>query len=152
MIFDISIFRVIIAVIFILIGVKILIGKPFFHSEGDDNHVIFRERTYKSMPVHNSEYNTVFGKTVYDFRNMDSLSSSNTKVKYNTVFGSTKIILPPDLPVHIKADAFFAAARLPSGNTVAFGSANYNSESSDTSTSRLNIVASVVFGELDIQQ
>ncbi len=150
--FGISIFRIVIAAAFIFLGVIILVGKPVFRSDKEDKDVIFGERTYKSSQIQNSEYNTIFGRTIYDFRDVDSLPVGKTKVKFNTVFGSTDILLPSDLAVQIKTDAVFSAAKLPNGNTVAFGSANYKSSAADTASSKLYIEASVVFGGMNIEQ
>jgi len=47
-IFGISIFRIVIAGAFILLGIIILIGKPVFHLHRGDQDVIFGEKTYKS--------------------------------------------------------------------------------------------------------
>jgi len=148
-IFGISIFRIVIAAAFILLGIVILIGKPSFNSKRDDRDVIFGEKKYKMSQMQNSEYNTIFGKTVYDFRDIDSLPPGKTKLKFNTIFGSTDILLPSNIPVQIKADAVFSAAKLPNGNTVAFGNASYKSASSDTSSSSLYIETSVVFGGIN---
>lgn len=151
-IFGISIFRIVIAAAFILLGVIILVGKPSFHSNRDDSDVIFGEKTYILSQIQNSEYNTIFGKTIYDFRNIDSLPPGKIKVKFNTVFGSAEILLPSNIPVQIKADAVFSAAKLPNGNTVAFGNASYRSATADTSSSTLYIETSVVFGGVNFVQ
>lgn len=151
-IFDVSIFRVVIAIAFILIGVKLLIGRPIVRHEGRGDHVIFGERTIRSNPIHGSDYNTIFGKTVYDFRDMDTLTDRKTKITFNTVFGSTEVILPPELPVIIHADAVFSSSRLPNGNTVAFGDADYTSKTAQADSLILYIEAHVVFGGLDIRQ
>jgi len=151
-IFGISIFRIVIAGAFILFGIIILIGKPVFHPDRGDQDVIFGEKTYKSSQIQNGEYNTIFSKTVYDFRDIDSLSPGITKLKFNTVFGSTDILLPQNAPVQIKIDAVFSSARLPNGNTIAFGNAAYKSQGTDTSSNKLIMEASVVFGGLNFQQ
>jgi predicted membrane protein len=152
MIFDISVFRIIIAVLLILLGLRVLIGKPDIGSSHDANQVVFGEKNVQSEPVDNSEYNTIFGKSVYDFREIRNLSPSRTRIKINTIFGSTEILLPENLPVKIKADAVFGSANMPNGNTVAFGTIYYNSENTDTASTFLYIDASVVFGSLDIKQ
>lgn len=150
-IFDINIFRIAIALVFIFAGITILVGKPFFHREGHENHVIFGERTYHSSPFNGAEYNTIFGRTVFDFRDQNILVTSRTKITMNTIFGSTEVLLPPGIPVHIKADAVFSSATLPNGNTVAFGSAHYSSGDS-VGAPALVIEANVVFGGLEIKQ
>ncbi len=151
-IFGISIFRVVIAVIFILIGLKILIGRPFIHYEEGENNVIFRERRYVNVPVDGMEYNTIFGKAVYDFRDITALSNQRTKITFNTVFGSTEVLLSPSLPVKIKTDAVFSAASMPNGNSAAFGSTRYSSVNVSDSASVLEIEAHVVFGGLVVRQ
>ena len=151
-IFGISIFRIVIAAAFILLGIIILVGRPVFHSAKDERDVIFGEKSYQTSSIKSSEYNTIFGKTVYDFRDLDSLPPGKTKLKFNTIFGNTEIFLPAGLPLQIKADAVFSAAKLANGNTVAFGSASYQSSEADTSSSKLYIEISVVFGGITIEQ
>ncbi len=150
--FDVSIFRIVIAVILILIGIRMLIGKPVVHYQEKENHVIFGEKTNTADPVDGTEYNTVFGKTVYDFRSMHPLSQPRTKISFNTVFGNNEVILPNNLPVKIKADAVFATASMPNGNTVAFGSTTYEANTDIADSSLLVIDANVVFGALIIRQ
>jgi predicted membrane protein len=151
-IFGISIFRIVIAVAFILIGIKLLIGRPVIHHNDRETDVFFGEKTVKSDPLQGTDYNTIFGKTIYDFRDMSDLKDRKTKVTFNTVFGSTEIILPPELPVFVRADAVFSAARLPNGNTVAFGSADYSSRTAQSDSAALYIEAHVVFGGLEVRQ
>jgi predicted membrane protein len=149
--FDISIMRIVFAVVIILIGIKILVGKPKFFSSHDENQVLFGERAYKATSVGQTEYNTVFGKSVYDFRDIKKLDSGKNRIEVNTVFGSTELIIPDSIPVKIKADAAFAAARMPNGNSVAFGTINYNNESADSAGDYLYIEANVVFGDLKVR-
>lgn len=150
---DVNIFRIIIASIFILIGIKMLVGRHVFHYHRDDSHVVFGERIINSAPVDGTEYSTVFGRTVYDFRNATDFPAGETKITVNTVFGETDIILPKDVAVQVKADAAFANAMMPNGNTISFGSTMYDSDIPDTGNfPRVKINASVVFGNLKIKQ
>ncbi len=150
--FDVNIFRIVLAIAFILIGVKLLIGGPFVHHQGREADVIFGEKTIRENPIHGTDYNTVFGKTIYDFRDMDTLSARKTKIKFNTVFGSTEVYLPPDLAVVIQAEAAFSSLRLPNGHNIAFGSSEYSSNKAQSDVSALYIEAHVVFGGLEIRQ
>jgi predicted membrane protein len=152
-VFNVGIFRIVIAILIILFGIKVLIGKPnLFFSHNDENQVIFGEKFVQSDPANNSEYNTIFGKSVYDFRQIISLSPGRTKIKVNTIFGDTEILLPESIPVKIKADAVFGSATMPNGNAVAFGTVKYNSENSDTSSTYLYIEGAVIFGSLEIKK
>jgi predicted membrane protein len=150
--FDISVFRIIIAFVLIYIGIKMLIGRKIFSSAREENHVFFGERIYKTMPVNNSDYNTLFGKTTYDFRDIDTLNLSQTKIVFNTVFGDTEILLPKGINVQVRASAVFASAKLPNGNTIAFGNENYNTENFNAALPQLVIEANVVFGNIEIKQ
>ncbi len=149
--FDVSIFRILFAGILIFIGIKLLIGKKIFAPISDEDQVFFGERIYKSMPNNNSEYNTIFSKTTYDFSEIDTLKEASTRITLNTVFGNTEVLLPKNLSVKVKADAVFASVKLPNGNTVAFGTGNYSSENFDASASKLIIEANVVFGNLEFK-
>jgi predicted membrane protein len=149
--FDISILRIVFAIVIILFGIKILIGKPKVFYHHGENQVLFGERSYKASSVEQTEYNTIFGKSVYDFRDIKNLSPGKNKLEVNTIFGSTELIVPDSIPVRIKADAAFAAARMPNGNSVAFGTVNYNSNNADTSKDYLYIEANVVFGDLKVR-
>lgn len=148
--FDISIFRIVIAAVLILIAIKIMIGKPIMHTDDNDNVVMFGERHYTIAPKDKTEYSTVFGKTSYDLREVQSLDELHTRMEFNTVFGSTEILLPDSIPVKIKTEAVFGVAEMPNGNSVSFGSTKYSSEDIMTDAQLLEIEANVVFGGMKI--
>jgi len=150
--FDISILRIVIAIIIILFGIKVLIGKPRIFTHCNKDQVVFGERIFRAGSVEQTEYNTVFGKSVYDFRNIKNLKPGRNKIEVNTVFGSTEIIISDTIAVKIKADAVFAAASMPNGNSVAFGTINYDSDSVVNASSYLYIEANVVFGDLKVRK
>jgi predicted membrane protein len=150
--FGISIFRIIIAVVFILIGIKILMGRSNLNFSAKDSDVIFNERKYTEFPTGSIEYNTIFGKSVYDFKEASVPADSTIAIKFNTVFGHTQIYLPPGLPVKVKGEAVFGAVDLPNDNTAVFGSANYISEHDSAFSKFVEIEASAVFGHIEIRQ
>jgi len=142
---DFPIFKIIIGVFFILIGLKVLFGRVLI-PEGKigPEETIFTERIYKD-PQNNKEYSVVFGKGVYDFTNVD-LSQGDYNVEINTVFGGSVIKIDDDMPVRIEADAVFAGAELPDGNTAVFGSSLYTTKNYTRDSASLNIKVGVVFG------
>ncbi|MCG8701188.1 MAG: cell wall-active antibiotics response protein [Bacteroidales bacterium] len=151
-IFNISMFRIIVAILFILIGVRVLISKPMWKNNKKESDTLFNERTVRIEQLDDIEYNTIFGKTVYDFRKVQVDSTPDYKIEFNAIFGHSEIILPDDLYVRIKADAVFAAANMPSGTTAAFGSTIYESEPGGArNKTPLNIEAHAVFGHIDIR-
>jgi predicted membrane protein len=148
---DFPIVKVLFAMFFIYIGLRILFGSfGFFKFETGPDDVFFGEREFYE-PKHNKEYNVVFGEGNFDFRDID-LSNGNVNVKIGTVFGAAKIKIDRDMPVKIVADAVFAGAELPDGNTAVFGSSSYQSESFNPDTNHLKIKLDVVFGGVKIRR
>ncbi len=151
-VFDINLFRVVIAVFLILVGIKILIGdKGIFDFKSQKDDVFFGQRTIKTTPDNKTEYNVIFGKSEFDFRDVDFKDSKPIRVKVNTICGSSQIILSKDTPVKIKANSAFAAARMPDGSSNVFGTSVYSSGNFDSEGSYLYIEADVVFGSLEIK-
>lgn len=151
-VFDVSIFRIIIALAFILIGVKILVGKSAINIKSNESDVIFNDRKYTEFPTSSTEYNTIFGKSIFDFSEAPIPTDKQFDLEFNTIFGGTEIHLPPGLPVRIKAEAVFGSAKLPNDNTAVFGSASYVSDHDSTITSFIHIEANAVFGNIEIIQ
>ncbi len=54
------------------------------------------------------------------------------------------------MPAKIIVNSVFAGARMPDGNTIAFGQYTYKSDSLKEDTSFLQVQANVVFGGLQI--
>lgn len=146
---DFPIFKVLVGVFFIFLGIKVLFGRVLI-PEGKigPDETMFTERTYES-PENGKEYNVIFGKGVYDFTNVD-LSQGDFNAKVNTVFGGSVIRIREDMPVRIDADAVFAGAELPGGNTAVFGSANYTSDTYRSDSASLRIQVGVVFGGVQV--
>ena len=146
---DFPVFKVLVGIFLILLGIRLLFGKfiwPSHHFEPEDT--IFSERTY-DRPESGKEYTVLFGKGVYDFTDVD-LGEGGFRAKISTIFGGSQIIISRDMPVRIKADAVFAGAELPDGNTAVFGSAVYESDSWSADKAVLDIKVDVVFGGVQV--
>lgn len=151
-VFDISIFRIIIAVLFILIGIKILVGKSAFQFNTKDTDTVFKDKIHYEFPLKDTEYNTIFGKSIYDFREAAIPTNKYLKLEFNTIFGDSEIRLPKGLPVKIKAEAVFGSAKLPNNNTAVFGETNYVSEHDTTASEFIYIEINTVFGNTEVRQ
>jgi len=146
---DFPVFKVLVGIFLILLGFKFLFGRvliPSHHFDAEDT--IFNERVYDN-PETGKEYTVLFAKGVYDFTNVD-LEKGSFKVKVSTVFGGTQIIIPRDKPVRIQADAVFAGAELPDGNTAVFGTTIYESETWLADSAAIDIKVDVVFGGVQV--
>jgi predicted membrane protein len=149
---DFPIFKIIIAFIFIYIGIRIMVGSSFrpFGEHKTESDVIFGESHFKNAQ-HGRDYNVVFSKGNFDLRDIKLNETGPTYVKINTVFGASEVIIRREMPVRIKVDAAFAGAQLPNGNSAAFGSTIYTSDSLDLSKPYLDIKADIAFGGLNVR-
>lgn len=150
--FHVNLFGVLFAIFLIFVGVSLLVGRPWmFHHRKDDQSNVFGEKAIHEQPVDRSEYNVIFGKSVYDFRDVTFTGNEPIRVKLNTVFGHSTVLINKEIPVKIKSDAVFAASSMPDGNTVAFGTIQYSTDSFAASLNHLYIEAPVVFGALEVK-
>ena len=146
---DFPVFKVVFGILLVLLGIKVLFGRTLFPQHHfDPEEAVFSERSYNN-PEPNKEYTVLFGKGVYDFTNVD-LSKGSFETKISTVFGGTQIIVPRDAPVRITADAVFAGAEMPDGNTAVFGSTVYESDTWRPDSASINIKVDVVFGGVQV--
>lgn len=148
---DLPIFKIVIAFVFIYIGIRILVGSDhkIFGGHRTKNDVVFGESNFYSTKSGN-DYNVVFGKGTFDFRNIELQPEGPTKIKIDAVFGGAQIFLKRETPVKVIIDAAFAGAQMPNGNSAAFGSTVYTSDNLDETKPYLEIKADVVFGGLKI--
>lgn len=151
-VFDVNLFGVLFAIFLIFIGVSMLVGKPWmFHHPRREGDTIFEDRKVLDQPRDNSEYNVIFGQSVYDFRNIQFPDNEPIRIKINTVFGNSVVLINRNTPVKIKSDAVFAGSTMPDGNTVAFGSIQYATDTFAVALNHLYIDAPVVFGALQVK-
>jgi predicted membrane protein len=150
---DFPVFKFLVAFFFIYIGVRIMVGNfNFFSTKVGSNDVVFSDATMNDSVVDGKEYNVVFGKGRFDFRNVELKDNKSIKLEVNTVFGESKIMVNPAIPFRINVSAAFAGAKLPNGNTTAFGETYYQSPDFDSTKPYLLIETNVVFGALHIIQ
>ncbi len=149
--FNINLFRVLIAVLLIIAGIFILFGtKGIFRYRSTGKENIFSERIIHEVPKDKTEYNVVFGKTVYDFRDFEFTEDKSVRIRLNTIFGTSQIRIRKDIPVKVKIDAAFSGADTPDGNTIVFGTSYYFTPSFRESDKHFYIEADVVFGHLQL--
>ncbi|MBN2699705.1 MAG: hypothetical protein JXR52_12840 [Bacteroidales bacterium] len=146
---DFPVIKILFGLFLIFLGLKLLFGRSFLpHGHIGPEETIFNERVY-AHPENGKEYSVLFAKGVYDFTNVD-LSEGDFNVKINTVFGGSVIKINREMPVRIEANAVFAGAELPDGNTAVFGAAQYVTDSWSRDTASLNVKADVIFGGLQV--
>ena len=151
-VFDVNLFGVVFALFLIFIGVTLLVGKSWmFHHQKGERDTVFGDQKVTEQPRDNSEYNVIFGRSVYDFRNIQFPDNEPIRVKINTVFGNSVILINKNTPVKVKSDAVFAGSSMPDGNSVAFGTIQYATDTFAVAINHLYIDAPVIFGALQVK-
>jgi hypothetical protein len=142
---DFPFFKFLFALFLIYIGIRIFIGKDFriFSDANDENTIIFSQRTITSLE-NDKEYNVIFGNGIFDLRNYTP-SDEEIRIKLNTVFGGSEILVNDSIPLEINAHTVFAGTKMPDGNTSAFGEANYRNNPNSTIPA-IKIESNTVFG------
>jgi len=150
-VFDVNLFGVVFALFLIFLGISMLVGKPWmFHRNKGPHDTMFEDRTVREQPADHSEYNVIFGKSVYDFTSVDFPDERPVHVKINTIFGHSVVQVDRKVPVIIKSDAVFGSASMPDGSSVSFGSLQYSSDAYHPDSVALVIEAPVVFGAVQV--
>ncbi|MCK4345403.1 MAG: hypothetical protein KAX05_08960 [Bacteroidales bacterium] len=148
---DIPVVRILIALLLVFIGIRMLLGKSVFQRiHVNKNDVIFSESRFEGKDMNKNEYNVIFGKSVFDLRDLDSIKLHRT-IEFNTIFGATLVKINQELPVKIIAEGVFGSARLPGRTTAVFGKTEYTTKTFDPEKEYLLIKADVVFGDFELR-
>lgn len=142
---NIPVFRTILGVLFIYIGITIIIGGTGIK---DKSNIIFSSGRIKGSSIQR-EYNIIFGSGTIDLSDIEIIDETK-KIEVNTIFSQGTIIIKEGTPVVIKASSAFAQARTPDGVNINFGDTTYKPKDFDSSKPYIEIDANVVFGNLEI--
>jgi hypothetical protein len=146
---DFPIIKILIALFLIWLGIRILIGDHgILHFRTSKNDVIFGENSYRDISSENKEYNVIFGKAVFDFR--DLKITEKISIQLNSIFGGAEVKINKGTPYRIKVESVFGGVNLPNGNTTVFGTGRYQSANFNPDSAHLFIKADVMFGGLQI--
>ena len=150
---DFPLFKILFAFFLIYIGIKIITGNfKFFNFKAGKNDIIFSEGFFRSPFVDGQECNVVFGKGTLDLRNVDLTDLSTLRIKTNSVFSGTEILIDDQTPVKITTEGAFCGVHYPDGSNAAFGQSQYVSNPDSIGGKRIEINANVVFGGLQVKK
>ena len=146
---NIPLIRIFIALFFIWIGIRILIGGPIFRF--NKSGVVFGDARINADDLKDSkdEYSIIFGRGTIDLTNIN-LTNTDDKIEINTIFAYSIIKLNSEIPVIINIDSAFARTKLPDKTITSFGSYTYKTKSFNEEKPYLKINIDVVFGSVDI--
>ncbi len=150
---DFSIFRVIIALVFIYFGIRLFIGRDFsfYHDNSDEQLILFSKR-HVSHIDDGKEYNVIFGEGRFDLSKFSVPDSEVVHFKLNTIFAGSEIILNPEIPVEINSNTVFGGTRMPNTNASAFGIASYKNDTAKKSKAKIIIETNTIFGGLEVRE
>jgi hypothetical protein len=145
--FNLPVVRIIVALVFVYIGVRIIVRGPTVR---DENTVVFGSRTTLAGETRGSrDYNVIFGSGDIDFTTM---APDDATREVNVIFGSGTLRVNPEAPVKISMSSVFGSVRSPDGSTVSFGDRTWTSAAYREGSPALRIKAAAVFGSLSIRQ
>lgn len=146
---NLPILRTLFAVFLIYTGFKILFGNfgMEFRKYKSDTQAIFTESDFKYSEEKDNSFSTVFGHSRLDLTNSDILKMRDS-IEINTVFGSTRVKIPKDFPMKVKAEVAFGRVLFPTKEFNALGETTFTSDNFKSDLPYLNIKAHAVFGDI----
>ena len=139
---SIPVFRIVIALILIFLGIQVLTGHRWVSRQKTAS--IFRDEKFAN-DTNRYEYSIVFGKGTIDLTTVLS-DTSKRNYKISTAFGSSVVVIPAQVPVIVSASSAFGGLTLPNGNTVSFGEYVYKNKLFAGQADALAIRIDLAFG------
>jgi hypothetical protein len=143
---DFPFFKFLFALFLIYLGIRIFIGRDFrlFSDANDAYTVIFSQRTINNIE-NGKEYNVIFGSGRFDLRNIQKPENDEVKIKINTIFAGSEVLISDSIPIEIRAHTVFAGSKMPDGNSSAFGETNFINDTNGNAP-LVQIESNTVFG------
>ncbi len=141
--------RIIIALLFIYVGVRVLVHGPLIREK---NTVVFSDtRLGPEDTGSGGDYTILFSRGFVDLSTLRP-SGGTLRKDVNVIFGSGVLKIDPSAAVRIDMSAAFGTVQAPNGRTAAFGDSVYTTASYRDGADCLRIKATAVFGTLRIQE
>ncbi|HVP18886.1 MAG TPA: hypothetical protein VMU36_07800 [Spirochaetia bacterium] len=144
--FHIPVVRLIIAILFIYVGIRLLVRGP-----GTTTAPVFSESHQRYTPGWDRDYNIIFASGDVDLTGV-TLDGASLRTRVNVVFGSGILRVNLKLPVRVDMSAAFGAVDAPDGRSVSFGDSVYTTGTYHDGSPALVIHATAVFGRLLIEK
>ena len=144
------VFRVVIAILFIYLGLRILIGHQGFSwnmKNGSENSAAFTEQTFHYNPEQNN-YSCAFGSCSLDLS--DISVTENKIIEISAVFGEFRLKINKDANYAIFSNTAFGNTLSPDNSSYGFGQRTYYSPNYKPELPHLTIKTNVAFGSIKI--
>ena len=142
--YSFPLFKIIIGLFFIYIGIKILSSGFYSNS----STVVFGE-SKMNYDDSQQQYSVVFGNGQIDLFKLPE-PTENKKVEVNVIFGNGTVIVNDSIPMQIELSSAFGSAETPDKTVSALGKSTYFTSSYKQGVPFYFVKASVVFGRLQI--
>jgi hypothetical protein len=143
---NVPVIRILLGVVLIYLGLVIALGRFGFKS---GKEIIFSDGSLDVTDV-NNEYNIIFGNGIINLTGENEMSK-NKNIEINTIFASGRIRIDQSIPAVVKVDSAFGSANFPDGTSINFGDHTYKTKAYREGEPFVPIKASVVFGQLNIE-
>ena len=143
---DIPVFRVLLGLFFIYMGVQIIWGRGF--GWGGSCARVFTEGKVQDGEK-TREYNIIFGEGTIDLTDVE-IKDKTVELKANAIFGSSKVKLKSGTPAIVHANTAFGMTRMPNGDGAAVGSLYYKTATYREDKPHLVLEINSVFGQTDL--
>jgi len=138
------------AVFIIFVGISIMFPGVFKKCCGisqTGRETMFSESNIEGNNI-SGEYSTIFGSSNID---LTQIAPGSPKIELNAIFGGVKVKIDRAKPYRIKGNAAFGGVMLPNGNTAAFGTTVYQTDSYKEGSPAIEVEANAVFGGIEIR-
>lgn len=146
---DIPVFRIVMAGVLIVLGVRLLLGVSWKGLPQAGSTVLFSESDLKGTGS-DRNFTVLFGRGTLDLGGIRP-EDRKDPIEFTTVFGAGALRLDPAVPTKVTVSSAFAGAHVPDGTQVAFGSYVYRTPGQSDDAPYLDVRATVVFGELKVE-
>jgi predicted membrane protein len=146
------IFRILISLLIIYVGVSLLIGAfsgKSSKSWNSDTTQFFHSAAFApDDETLSKEYTTVFGSQTINLSKLDPKRDYNLET--NSIFGSTRVVVPAHFNLRVKASTAFGSVSLPDGGSAVLGDNTFVHKGNPDSAYTLFIEGNAVFGSFQL--
>ena len=142
---NLPVFKIGLGILFVFLGISLFINNPGSKSDTD---IVFGKKTIQVTALE-KEYNVVFAEGTIDFSKVIP-QSKGEKVRINSIFSKTTVIINPSIPVLVKSNSAFAVTGLPDQSSINFGNHKYMTNNLKPELPHLEIESKVAFSKLSV--
>ncbi len=139
----ISLFRVAVGIFLVYVGLVTMFGGQF---DVDPRAVLMARVT--AHLNRSGEHSVVFGEGIFTID--EPRDGERLRFEFSSVFASTTIRIPRDVPVKVSASSVFGSVTTPDGRSSSFGEHTYTSPGYSDDGESIYIAASAVFGSVNV--